>query len=802
MAFQARWSKIFKDIWRNKSRSLLVILSIAVGVAAVGMVNNAARIIQRDLYNEYGAGNPALLQIYISPFQVNLAKAVEDMRAVDAAEARRTESAFVLNQAGEWQDLTLNVVQDFDDLGINRFTDVDGVGKPGIRQILLEKQSAELLGISTGDRVVVEMPDENRYELTAAGIVHDVYVMPMAILGEASGYVSMGTLQWMGERPYFNRLDLTVSGEQKDKESVIHVGNTARDRLIEPAGYSVAKIQTPGFGSDPGDHWAHNQIKGFVLILQIMSVLAVFLSGGLVINTVSAILSQQTKQIGILRSLGARRKQLIGMYVVNVLLFSMLAVIIAVPAGMLGAWWLVSFAAKFLNFSITQVDLPLSVLFIQIGLGIIMPILIALIPIVAGTRISVYDAIYQYGLGGDGEMGLIPRLFGRIRGLTPEIILSLRNTFRKKARLAFTLITLTMAGAMFMAVFSTRKTLAAQIQGIERYIEFDALLQLPGGRDRNTVEREAMRIDNINLAEGWGSAVGTVVRQDGTESEEFEIIGLPYDTATVNPLLLEGKWLSGSDLPQVVINEDLLDEEPGIVVGEKMHLKVGEKKSGFTVSGIVSKHLSGPRIYMDYGTYERLSGKTNQVDVVRVLATPENTSGVLMQEDIAKQLEERFTNAKLNPGKSTTKYAYYGNFTDVFDIILVVLMVMALMLAIVGGLGLTGTLGMNVLERTREIGVLRAVGASNPSVRKVIVIEGLVVGILSWIFGAFLSGPAGWTLARAVVNTTLETESSFRYSFIGLIIWLLVVVIIGVFSSLGPALNAARLRVRDVLDYE
>ncbi len=455
MAVQARWSKIIKDIWSNKSRSLLVILSIAVGVAAVGMINNASRIIQRDLYNEYDAGNPALLQIFISPFQKDLAKAVEDMREVDTAEARRTESASILNQTGEWEDLTLNVVQDFNEVGINRFTYEHGVAKPGVRQILLEQQSAELLGLSTGDQIVVEMQDENRYDLTVAGIVHDVYVMPMAILGEASGYISMGTLEWMGGRSYFNRLDLTVSGDQKDKESVINVGNIARDRVIEPAGFNVARIQTPGFGSDPGDHWAQNQIMGFVLILQIMSVLAVFLSGGLVINTVSAILSQQTKQIGILRSVGARRKQLIGMYVVNVLIFSVLAVLIAVPAGLLGAWWLVSFAADFLNYSVTQIDLPLSVLLIQIGLGIIMPVLIALIPIAAGTRISVYDAIYQYGLGGDGEMGLIPRLFGRIRGLTPEIILSLRNTFRKKARLAFTLITLTLAGAMFMAVFST-----------------------------------------------------------------------------------------------------------------------------------------------------------------------------------------------------------------------------------------------------------------------------------------------------------------------------------------------------------
>jgi len=172
------------------------------------------------------------------------------------------------------------------------------------------------------------------------------------------------------------------------------------------------------------------------------------------------------------------------------------------------------------------------------------------------------------------------------------------------------------------------------------------------------------------------------------------------------------------------------------------------------------------------------------------------------QDEIAEQLEERFTNARLNPGSTSTRHAFFGNITDTFDIILIILIVMAVLLAIVGGLGLTGTMGMNVLERTREIGVLRAVGASNLSVRQVVVIEGVVVGLLSWILGGILSGPSSWALAGAVINTTLETGLRLRYSFMGLFIWLGIVLLIGVFSSLAPARSATRLRVRDVLDYE
>jgi putative ABC transport system permease protein len=141
-------------------------------------------------------------------------------------------------------------------------------------------------------------------------------------------------------------------------------------------------------------------------------------------------------------------------------------------------------------------------------------------------------------------------------------------------------------------------------------------------------------------------------------------------------------------------------------------------------------------------------------------------------------------------------------FTSAFDIILVVLVVMAGLLAIVGALSLTGTMGMNVLERTREIGVLRAVGAANPAVRQVVVVEGIVVGLMSWVFATMLSAPVGRVLAGAVIQSVLKAQTNFQYSVIGVIVWLAIVVVIGIVSSLGPARNAVRLSVREVLDYE
>jgi putative ABC transport system permease protein len=802
MIIPTRWVKIFKDIWSNPSRSLLVILSIAVGVASVGMITNAARIIQRDLYGQFAAGNPAGLYIYVSGFPKELTNAVTGMREVADAQARRTLTASLIQSESKKYDIGLNVLGDYQNIRINRYSVSEGAATPGIREILLERISARELGVKVGNKITVEIDNQRQYELTVAGIIHDAYILPMTIFKEAAGYISMDTLEWMGETPYYNRLEIVTSENSGNKAHVLNVGAIIRDRVVEPAGYKVARIAIPGIGSDPGDHWAHNQINGFILILEIMGVLAVLLSSGIVINTVSAILVQQIKQIGILRSVGAVRKQVAGMYLVNVLALSVLGLIVALPLGLAGATWLAYFAANFLSFDISVIDLPPSIAILQLAIGLIMPISAAAFPIMSGTRIPVYDAIYQYGLSSRNKVGRFEKLINKMRSISPPITLSLRNAFRKKTRLAFTLVTLTLAGAMFIASFSTRDSLNAQIKQVEHYIVFDSSLDIPGGASRSTVLREAMRVPGVTLAEGWAKATGVLVEANNSESEEFEIIGLPYNTQTVDPVLLQGHWLEGSGLPQVVVNADLIEVQPEIKAGSQVTIKVGDHKRTFEVAGVVSKHLSGSRIYMDTESFSRLTGRQNQVDMVRVIAIPGKPGKPALQESIARQLEERFKNAGLSTSIAYTQHTYFKNFTDVFNIILIVLMVMAGLLAVVGGLGLTGTMGINILERTREIGVLRAVGAANFTVLQVVVVEGVIVSLLSWVFGALASAPISPALAAVVIYTIFKTDLNFRYSFPGLLIWLAIVLIIGVLSSLAPARRAARLRVREVLDYE
>jgi GAF domain-containing protein len=135
-------------------------------------------------------------------------------------------------------------------------------------------------------------------------------------------------------------------------------------------------------------------------------------------------------------------------------------------------------------------------------------------------------------------------------------------------------------------------------------------------------------------------------------------------------------------------------------------------------------------------------------------------------------------------------------------VIVVFLMIMAVLLAVVGGLGLMGTMSINVLERTREIGILRAIGASNGAVLRIVIVEGVLIGVISWAIGAVLALPLSVLLSNAVGEAFLQMPLDFVFSLSGLLIWLGVVVVLAALASFLPAWNAARVTVRAVLAYE
>jgi putative ABC transport system permease protein len=171
------------------------------------------------------------------------------------------------------------------------------------------------------------------------------------------------------------------------------------------------------------------------------------------------------------------------------------------------------------------------------------------------------------------------------------------------------------------------------------------------------------------------------------------------------------------------------------------------------------------------------------------------------QEEVLEALKARFLAAGFEASLETGSAVIIQHRGQI-DILITLLLVMGLLIAIVGGLGLMGTMSMNILERTREIGVLRSVGAENGTIFRMVVAEGALIGLISWALSALVAIPINQFLDQALGERLMTIPIMYVFSYQGLWVWLVVALLLAALASLLPARNAVRLTVRDVLAYE
>ena len=160
----------------------------------------------------------------------------------------------------------------------------------------------------------------------------------------------------------------------------------------------------------------------------------------------------------------------------------------------------------------------MEMLTLQAVAALVLPLVAAAYPVYAGCRITVRDAISSQGLGGT-ERGLLDRLLAQLRGLPRPMLLAIRNTVRRRGRLALTLLTLILGGSIFIAVLSVRDSLLATLDDAFGYRQYDVQLTFEHPQPRRQVEREALRVPGVLRAESWGSRPVYRVRDDGSESD-------------------------------------------------------------------------------------------------------------------------------------------------------------------------------------------------------------------------------------------------------------------------------------------
>ncbi|HEY3341728.1 MAG TPA: FtsX-like permease family protein, partial [Anaerolineae bacterium] len=411
----------------------------------------------------------------------------------------------------------------------------------------------------------------------------------------------------------------------------------------------------------------------------------------------------------------------------------------------------------------------------------------------------------DYGLGqrqfGKGWLDKSFTLIGRIPLFSRPVLVSLRNTIRRKARLLLTLSTLTLGGAIFIGVLNLNTSFAIAIDDALGYFLSDVNVSLNRDYRIEQIQAIAMQVPGVSRLEAWSGATGQVLSDDKLSGVDVVMVAPPAGSTLIRPVITGGRWLLPEDDNAVVIGNHMITQRPDLKVGDDIIIKINMKEYTWHIVGIyrLTGNASMPLLYANREYLARLMGNVGRATDFRIVTSRGDAQ---TQSLVAKQLQAALEGAGISVGGITTGAEQVELQKSSTNILVYFLLFMAVLIALVGGIGLMGMMSMNVLERTRELGVMRSIGASNGEVLRMVIVEGLLIGIISWLFGMLLAVPLAQMMDYAVGIAFLTLPLPFVFSMQGVLVWLVIVLVLSGLASILPALHAVRLTVHDALAYE
>ncbi|MHB1341408.1 MAG: FtsX-like permease family protein [Coriobacteriia bacterium] len=791
-----RWTKVFRDLSAHRFRTVLVVLSIAIGVFSVGVIMGGRQILIREFDGEYLSSRPRNAALYTAAFDEQMVRRVSEYPGVTAAQGRQSATfRYSWRDSATTRSLSVIAFEDFETIAVERIVPEEVTHWPPRRgEIILEASAKETGDYEIGDVLTLEMREGDPEQLIVAGFAHDVNAYPAQFMGGETGFVAFETLPDLDTPETFNQLLVVFDPEGLTQRTASILAENIKQDVFVANGIMVYGMEVP----KPGSHFLGDIFKAVSVLLLALGVLSLGLSGFLVVNTVSALMAQQIRQVGIMKAVGGRAAQVTWMYLGMVGIYGVLAVLVGVPASVWVGRMFIEFAARTLNVRVASYTPAGWVTTLEVAVGLVVPLLAAIVPIRMGTRTSVVRALNATGVSSAHfGHGLVDRALGLVKGLPRPVALSLRNTFLRKGRLALTLATLSLASAVVMSVFSVQASINQSIADLGAWWRYDMQVNYEEPADRTAVEREIRAVEGVRDVESWVTAPTSLERADGTKNESLFAVGMPYDTTFVSPTLVSGRWLEEGDTDAIVVNTDALKDEKAFDVGQRVTLSMRGEEKTWRVVGVIKGQMSGPMIFTSRDAMETLLGdaSVSRSQIKATSSDPDIYTGTL------ERVETRLEDAGYGIGGARTVAGFSEQIANQLGILVSFLVIMAALLASVGVIGLTGTMSINVIESTREIGVMRAIGAGHNSIYQIFITEGLVVGNMSWAIGALAAYPMSYLLTSAL-SGAIGIPLSYRFSWVGVGAWFAVISLISIAASLAPAFRASQVSVRDAIAYE
>lgn len=814
--------KLLRDLRGTWERIVLMIVAMSVTLVVFSGVLYTRGITGRETSRSYLSTNPASATIV---FERGLDA---DKLSAIAAEVRqkpgiinaapRTQFTLQVQQDGRREAWGPNPLQIFvaapdDPMQIETFMVEQGSWPPAAGEILLERSSLELLNVEVGDTVVVKAPNGNPASLRVSGVAYYPALVPSFQQQKGYGFISTASLSILGEPVALDELKIQVADQpgltipSRDRDVVVV---TARDLAgwLQPT-YDIAirEIQVP----IPYAHPHQRQSNILLLALLVFGVAGLLLSAVLVATMLNGLFAQQISQIGIMKAVGARSSRILQLYLLMTLAIAVTATALAIVPGILfSRVFTIAILNGVLGMDPASLTAPWWMYVVAVASGIGVPLLFALVPLVKTSRTTVQEAL--------NDRGVDPRSFtanrldnwlGKLRGLNRMLLMAFRNIFRRRARFLLSVGLLASAGTWFVSGMSTMNSLQASLDRGENLPKWDVdiLLDNTNQVSAATVKSLVAQIPHLTDVEAW-TIVQTSIAQPGeipvsrTYPDQghasMNLSVIPADNALNPPYIFEGRWLYHGETGAVVIAQKVRAEAlPGVRIGDTVQLSIGGRPTNWKVAGISEYAHGSVSVWMTNEGFEAAIG-ANAPNVLRI-TTDSHDEGT--RTAVANAAERVLTDASIKvQSAASVSRSEAASAGHILPIILIFLG-LSIATGVVGFIGLASTMSTNVLERTREFGVMSAIGAPASTVRRIVVAEGIFMALASCLVAAIPTLLLTAVMTKGIGYLFLYQSLPFQISGPAIVIWVVVVVLGAVLATLAPASRASRLTVREALAY-
>jgi putative ABC transport system permease protein len=786
-----RTTKMWRDLSAARGRVAIMVLAIAVALSGVGALLIARTVIMREAAAAYAATNPASATLEVDGgVDAALLRQIRARPGVTDATARQSVVTRARIGSGQWRRMLLFVIAPDDPLRIATIRSETGTWPPADTDLLIERTARPLLDTAAGDDLAIAGPTGALTSLRLAGTVYDPALAPAGQERTGYGYLTPQGLARLGFTPVAD--ELRISTTSRD-QATVEATATALASWLTAQGKQVHAVQVP-----PYRHPHQNQSDTVTSLFLAFAAAALILAAILVAATLGGMLAAQTRQIGAMKTVGATTGQLLRMYLLAVAAIAATAVALAAGPAALAGYGLTGMVAGLLNIDIASRAIPWWVPLAYVGAGLGIPLLVALVPLLRAARTTVRSALDEHRTGSPAVRRVRRRRSGRLTALAT------RNLMRRRGRLALTLILVAAGGALFTAGLNSATSWQRWVDdGLARRA-YDAELRLTASGPPGAVTATALAVDGVTAAEPVSSAAATPAAPDGRIEVQrtypdgghgrFALTGLPVNTAMVDFQVTDGRWLLAGDSRAVVLNQGAASRLGDPKIGDDVRLAIDDAVGRWRVVGTVAE-VGGPATA--YTTPDAL-GRFAGADTTTSLRI--TTTG-----DVAAVLDrvEAALAAAGTPSAESLTTTELGQALDQHvKIFIYTLVAIAALMATVGLLGLASTMSINVTERTREYGVMQAIGATPTVIRRLVLAEGALVGAIGGLAAIGLGLPLSVLVSDFLGRLSFNVPLPLQLSPAGLAAWLLLVVAGAAGATLAAARRAARLTIRETLTYQ